>query len=369
MKFCYRKLSAPACLVILALLCVLPASAIAGGSLSKDKSGGEILKWDVEGQKFKVPQDTEAANKLREDTQHRFAEGTGAYFGFTSSLELWDYLDWNLDYPDEAWKTVFPYYFGVSPPFNTAFWLEGSTVVFDDTGNLAVRTYRIFEPNAGETGQTYGTAWYCMGNICRAWESWMDEAVEVKKPYLGEGNFGIRYFLSQVHLAGVIGGPRMKALLEQVGAKELSIQRTYRDERYGVFYIPPTPVEWDNWMGELYVWVNVRNWGIERHQVDFLYGREYCQYFNQLWDVRPDDYLFYLEWLPKRILDLLDKQFQLTVTDEAPATGPDEFVEKDKYIRIQGRKGGETGGTSSDAGKGEAGKGDEGKGDSGTEGK
>jgi hypothetical protein len=203
-----------------------------------------------------------------------------------------------------------------------------------------------------------------MGDICRAWENRMDDAIEIKKPYLGAENVGIKYFLSQVHLAGVIGGPRMKALLYQVGAKEISIQRIYRDERYGVFYIPPTAAEWDNWIAELYVWVNLRNWGIERHQVDFLYGREYCQYFNQLWDVRPDDPLFYLEWLPKRILDLLDKEYHLTVTDEPPATGPDEYIEKDKYIRIENPKGEEN-----KAGSSETEKGDESKGDSEKEGK
>ena len=163
----------------------------------------------------------------------------------------------------------------------------------------------------------------------------MEGAIEVEIPYFGVENTGIRYFLSQVHIAGVIGGERMKALLKRVRAKELSIQRTYRDERFGVFYIPPTAYEWDNWITELYVWINMKNWGIERHQVDFLYGREYCQYFNQMWNVQPAESLFYLEWLPTRILDMLSEEYELTISDEASA-GPDEYIEQDKFVHIKG---------------------------------
>ena len=93
-------------------------------------------------------------------------------------------------------------------------------------------------------------------------------------------------------------------------------------------------------MAELYVWVNMKNWGIERHQVDFLYGREHCQYYNQLWNVQPPESLFYLEWLPKRILDMLDEEYELTVSDEPPS-GLDEFIGKDKFIHIKGASGGE----------------------------
>ncbi len=315
---------------LLFLLCVLPYMASAEESQGNEESGGEILNWDVSGEGYILPETTENANKLRENTLPRFEEGTGAYFGFTRSLVPWDFLDLNLTYPEEAWKTPFPYYFGVAPELNIPFWVEGTMSIFDDTGHLAVSEYSIHIRD-----EVFGgTAWYCLGNISRGWEDWMDEAIEVQKPYLGEENTGIIYFLSQVELDGVIGGPRMKALLKQVHAKEMSIQRTYRDERYGVFYIPPTQREWDNWVAELYVWVNMKDYGIERHQVDFLYGREYCQYFNQLWDVQPDQSLFYLEWLPKRILDGLDDEYELSVSDKPPP-GPDEYVEKDQWVHIK----------------------------------
>jgi hypothetical protein len=317
--------------VALAALC-LPALPTLGEEGTENReSEGKILKYEVTGEGFIMPRNTEEANELREQRQQKFVEGTGAYFGFTSSLEPWDFLDLNLPYPKGAWKTVFPYYFGVNPQLNIPFWIEGTTVIFDNTGNLITREYQVHEPN----WESYGTAWCCMGNISRAWEDWMEEAIEVEKPYIGEGNAGIRYFLTQVHLGGVVGGQRMKALLEQVRAKEVSIQRTYRDERYGVFYIPPTSDEWDNWIAEFYVWINMKNWCIERHQVDFLYGREYCQYYNQLWDIQPNESLFYLEWLPTRILDMLDEQYHLTISEEPPP-GPDEYIEKDQYVHIEG---------------------------------
>ena len=163
----------------------------------------------------------------------------------------------------------------------------------------------------------------------------MDEAVEFQGNYFPAETVGIRYFLSQVHLGGIIGGERMRDLLNQVNAKKVSIQRTHRDERIGIFFIPPTAEEWENWIGEMYVWVNMKNWMIERHHVDFLYGREYCHYYNQLWDVQPDISLFYLEWLPIRILDLLAEEYGLQITDEGPPV-PDEYIEHDEWIKISG---------------------------------
>lgn len=317
---------------VLILFSFTPEPISAQDSGEETESGGEILRWDVDVGTVKVPQTLKAAEELREKNMYKFPEGTGAYFGFVSELEPWDYLDLNLEYPEDAWSSPLPYYFSMEPQLNAPFTIGGTCSIYDATGHLVIREYSLTEPPHPAFG---GTSWFVMGDISRCWEDWMDEAVEFQEDYFPAETVGIRYFLSQVHLRGIIGGERMQDLLKQVNAKEVSIQRTYRDERMGIFFIPPTAEEWNNWIGEMYVWINMKNWVIERHQVDYLYGREYCQYYNQLWDVQPDISLFYLEWLPIRILDLLAEEYGLETTDEGPPV-PDEYIEQDQWIRISG---------------------------------
>ncbi len=310
----------------------LLATVIAPSDIRAEESGGEILKWDVEVGSVAVPQSEDAANDMRDEGIYKFPEGTGAYFVSTSVLEPWDYLDLYLEYPGGAWLPVLPYYFGASPVLNSDFTVQCTTSVFDNSGHLVVRHYKVKEPPKDVFG---GTAWYIAGHISRVWDDWMDEPSETDSAYFPAEGAGIRYFLSNVHLGGVIGGDRMKALLKQVNAQEVSIQRTYRDERYGVFYIPPTAQEWDEWISDLYVWVNMQNYCIERHQVDLLYGREYCKYDDQLWNVQPDLSLFYLEWLPMRLLDMLAEEFKFEITEEEQP-GEDEYLEKNQWIKISG---------------------------------
>jgi hypothetical protein len=296
------------------------------------ESGGEILKWDVDVGTVQVPQNLDAAEELREAGIYKFPAGTGAYFGSISVLEPWDYFDLYLEYPEGAWRPAFPFYFGASPVLNSSFTVECTTSVFDNSGHLVVRRYDVKEPPKDIFG---GTAWYVGGNIGRVWDDWMAEPSEIERGYIPAEGVGIRYFLSMVHLGGVIGGENMKLLLKQVNAKEVSIQRTHRDERYAVYYIPPTAEEWEYWIGDLYVWINTKNLGIERHQVDLLYGREFCQYYNQLWNVQPDLTLFYLEWLPKRLLDILISEFNFEITNEEQI-GPDEYLEENQWVKITG---------------------------------
>jgi len=320
--------------ITLLLLCFAPSGLSAQESGEETESGGEILQWDVDYGTVAVPQTAEASEALREEEAYRFAEGTGAYFGYVSSLEPWDFFDRYGQYPESAWKPPLPYYFGVAPPLNSPFYIKGTCSIFDNSGHLVVRKYTVVEPPKDGFG---GTTWHVLGNITRSWEDWMNEPIEYEGEYLPVTLTGVKYFLNQVHLRGIVGGEKMKDLLEQVNAKEISIQRTHRDERIGVFYIPPTAEEWENWVAEMYVWVNMKSWKIERHQVDLLYGRESCQYYNQLWDVQPDISGFYLEWLPTRILDQIAEEYELEITDEEPL-GEDEYIGHDEWIKISGKK-------------------------------
>ena len=318
-------------LSILTLIALAPIK-LSAGEGAGFKSGGQTLDMEVTYQGVAVPQNTNAANSLRDENSEKFANGTGTFFSFITTLNPWDSFIIYADHPPDAWKPPLPFYFSAGPQLDMPIRIEGNVAVFDDSAHLTAREYWFSEPN----WDTHGVAWYCNGTESRAWEDWMDEAISLEQPYLDNTGMGVIYFLRKVHIEGIIGGEKMKALLEQVRAQEMSIQRVWREKKYGVFFIPSTPNEWENWIGGFYVWINMKNYTLERHQVDMLYGREICQYYNQIWNVRPFDSYFFLEWLPTRILDELGDEIGVTVTETPLDETEDTYIKEDQFVYIKG---------------------------------